>query len=45
MKKGLERVSKFSEEKKEGKQQYDCECNKNLSENQEQRLVEYRRNY
>ena len=30
--------------KKEKKQQYSCECYKNLSEDEEQRLVEYRKN-
>ena len=30
--------------KKEEKQQYGCECYKNLSEDEKQKLVEYRKN-
>ena len=35
----------FRKKKKKKKRQYYCERNKNLSEDQKQRLVEYRRSY
>ena len=35
----------LSEEEKESKCQYHCEYNKNLSEEQKQKQVEYMRNY
>ena len=35
----------FLQKRKKRKRQYYNECNKNLSEYQKQRLVEYRRNY
>ena len=35
----------FRKKKKKKKRQYYCERNKNLSEDQKQRLVEYRRTY
>ena len=34
-----------SEKEKEGKSQYHCEHNKNISEEQKQKLVEYMRSY
>ena len=33
----------FKEEEEEKKQQYGCECYKNLSEDKKQKLVEYRK--
>ena len=35
----------FQKKKKEKKQQYGCECYKNLSEDEKQNLVEYGKNH
>ena len=43
-KKGSGEITKFFWRRKK-KWQYCCECNKNLSEDQKQRLVKYKRNY
>ena len=40
-----ENYQNFTEEEKEKKSQYHCECNKNLSEEQKQKLVEHMRNH
>ena len=40
-----DRYQNLTEEEKEKKRQYHCERNKNLSEEQMQKLVEYMRNY
>ena len=43
-KKAQERYPNLTEEEKEKEHQYYCELNKNLSEEQKQKLVDYRRN-
>ena len=45
MKKCPQKISNFSEEEKENKRQYYREHNKNVSKEQKERLIEYRRNY
>ena len=40
-----ERYQNYTEEEKEKKPHYYCERSKTLSEEQKQKLVEYRRNY
>ena len=44
-KKAREICQNFTEEEKQKKRQYYGERNKNLSEPQKQKLIEYRRNY
>ena len=44
-KKAREIYQNFTEEDKEKKDQYHCKHNKNLSEEQKQKLVEYIKNY
>ena len=41
--KALERYQNVSKERKKEKKQYLCEWHKNLSENEKQKLVEYRK--
>ena len=44
-KKSPRKISNFYWKKKSKKRQYHCKCNNNFSEEQKQKLAEYRRNY